>query len=888
MSLTTALHVSISILDSTRSEDDVARTSYIWAELHRSLCVLEKQQWVAVTMLCQLWNTTSYKAADFIADKLSEAGLVDVLFRKIGDHQVKGVQLHDLVHDVATRNATKANEGSVWHARLLQGYASRDGNNLPMQDGCREWWKTERGVDMYVDENVVRHLIGAGNVLEAALLVARPQWIARQVESYGMLSFERDVDLVTTALNTLSDAVTDRKDTVEGLRLVRNCVQAGLSAILDNAREVYFQITARMVYAKDSSSFVKRIVQYAERHAVKPCLKTVSACVEQAESVGGKKCLCFGVRCIQIVESEGIVIAGCVGGKIAVFDMETCERKVEWKGHEEFVYCLAVTTDERLLVSGSDDKTARVWDMTKDFALVAVCEIGCVAISIDATPDNQLCVVGNEDGTVSVWELDSGRCVVPELGKHERSVESVAVSPDGQLVASGDRGGVIKLWPMNDESEMDSAHSAGMQDNPGTSFLLRALARLFQAGTGGRGSDSTNVSLVATLEGHTDWIRTLRFTKDGSKLVSGSEDETVRLWDVRTGSQIGEAFCEHTDWVMSVSISDDGHEIFSVGRDGALCVWRMDGNLARRVQFAEKVVWMYDAKIISGGEKVVWCDLDSVDVTDVRSDLSATACSSRHKGVVSAICVTPNGARVISGSEDGALMVWDTATGLQVGTTIEGHESWVNDVAITPDGQRFVSVSDDRTVRVWDLETHEQLAVFEGHSGDVNCVEISLDGKTAITGSWGGTVLMWDLDACDGSHKVLEGHSGWVWCLYLAQDGQHFVSLSEEEAILWNMETVEIVKRIEKGEACWMPVDEVEGLFGVPLLSSLRMGGIRLGSDWIKITYHQNGAESVLATMDSAINSMGFSPVTKTLCVGLRSGHVGIFELDHDVVLVEE
>ena len=253
--------------------------------------------------------------------------------------------------------------------------------------------------------------------------------------------------------------------------------------------------------------------------------------------------------------------------------------------------------------------------------------------------------------------------------------------------------------------------------------------------------------------------------------------------------------------------------------------------------------------------------------------------------------MTPNGARVISGSWDGALMVWDTATGLQVGTTIEVHESFVRDIAITPDKQRFVSVSGDGTVRVWDLETHEQLAVFEGHSGGVNCVEISLDGKTAMTGSGNGTVLMWDLDACDGCHKVLEGHSYAVRRLHLAHDGHHFVSLSWI-AILWNMETIEIVRRIEKGHAYRMSVDEIEGMFGVPINWNLRMGDLRLGSDENKITYHHNGGELVLAALESVIYSMDFSRVTKTLCVGLWSIHVRVFELelgdDLDVVLVEE
>ena len=174
----------------------------------------------------------------------------------------------------------------------------------------------------------------------------------------------------------------------------------------------------------------------------------------------------------------------------------------------------------------------------------------------------------------------------------------------------------------------------------------------------------------------------------------------------------------------------------------------------------------------------------------------------------------------------------------------------------------------------------------------MNCVEIFLDGKTAITGFWDGTVVMSELDACDGSHKVLEGHLDAVERLYLARDGQHFVSLSEGDAILWNMETVEIVKRIEKEHAYRMSIDEIEDLFGAPMNWNLRIGDIRLGRDENKITYHQNGTELVLATLDSPIRLMEISRITKTLCLSLWFGHAGIFVLelkdDLDLVLVEE
>ena len=818
-----------------------------------------------------------------------------------GMQQRRSVFIDRLVHEIVeyvvnihgdtAQSVTRANMVAR-HASMLHNYCSVGGHVLQMRDGCRTWWEVDNSTDKYVEDNVVRHLIGAGLVREALFLVTKPQWIARQLERCGITSFERDVAWLILTLEICSGSVSDRIEAVEGLALVRNCVRAGLNAILDNPREVHFQICARMVFAKESSLFANNIVLYAEGRALKPSLRALNACAQQAETFDGKMFLCSGARCVQVLEVACMVIVGCWGGEIALFDMETFERKAHWDAHGNCVNCLAVTADERLLVSGSRDKTAKVWDMNNGFDLVADCDVGCEVECADVTPDGKRFVVGDEDGTVSVWELESGRCVAQLLGRHERSVSSIAVSPTGKLAASGDWEGVIKLWSMNNEPEIDSARSAVEGDNLGTSFLLRALARQFEMHSGEHGSELSNVSLFATLGGHLNRVRALCFTTDGRKLVSGSDGDIVQIWDIETGIEVGVAFGGPTDVVRSVSLSADEHKMFSVGDNGAMLVWTMDGYMERRLQFAKEGVWVRDAKIVSDGEEVVWCGGSWVHVTDVRSDLSAADPGSRYKLSVDAMRVTPDGTLVISGSGDGTLIVWDTATGLQVGTTIEGHSRQVRDVAVTPDGQRFVSVSKDDTIRVWDLATHAQLAVLEGQSAFMQCVEISLDGKTAITGSVDCTVLMWDLDACDGSHRGLVGHSDSVRRLYLAQDGLHFVSLSAEDAFLWNTENADFVKRIEKEDAYQMSADEIEGMFGVPILSSLRISDIRLGSSWNKITYQQGGTQLVLATMDSRINSMDFSGVTKTLCVGLASGHVGIFELeledDGDIVEVEQ
>jgi small GTP-binding protein len=116
------------------------------------------------------------------------------------------------------------------------------------------------------------------------------------------------------------------------------------------------------------------------------------------------------------------------------------------------------------------------------------------------------------------------------------------------------------------------------------------------------------------------------------------------------------------------------------------------------------------------------------------------------------VAVTPDGRRVISGSNDGTVRVWDLGTG-QCLATLENHIDFVWGVAVTPDGRRVISGSDDGTVRVWDLETGQCLATLEGHTGGVDDVAVTPDGRRVISGSDDKTVRVWDLPPIAGEAR---------------------------------------------------------------------------------------------------------------------------------------
>jgi len=121
-----------------------------------------------------------------------------------------------------------------------------------------------------------------------------------------------------------------------------------------------------------------------------------------------------------------------------------------------------------------------------------------------------------------------------------------------------------------------------------------------------------------------------------------------------------------------------------------------------------------------------------------------------HTDGVYSVSFSPDGKRIVSGSGDNTLKVWDAQTGQET-LTLEGHSDWVSSVSFSPDGKRIVSGSDDNTLKVWDAQTGQETFTLKGHSGWVKSVSFCPDGKWILSGSFDNTVKVWDISSLDTS-----------------------------------------------------------------------------------------------------------------------------------------
>ncbi|KIM30107.1 hypothetical protein M408DRAFT_66858, partial [Serendipita vermifera MAFF 305830] len=297
--------------------------------------------------------------------------------------------------------------------------------------------------------------------------------------------------------------------------------------------------------------------------------------------------------------------------------------------------------------------------------------------------------------------------------------------------------------------------------------------------------------------GHQGSVWSVTFSPDGRRIVSGSKDHTIRVWDAETGETVLGPLQGHTSSVYSVSFSPDGKRIVSGSGDHTIRVWDAEtggtvlGPLQGHRSQVTSVSFSPDGKRIVSGS---WDR--TIRVWDTETGETVLGPLQGHSESTNSVSFSPDGKRIVSGSHDNTIRVWDVETGETVLGPLQGHSDSINSVSFSPDGKRIASGSSDHTIRVWDSETGETvLGPLRGHSDSTNSVSFSPDGKRIVSGSWDRTIRVWDTETGETVLGPLQGHRSMVFSVSFSPDGKRIVSGSRHRGIrVWDAETGQTVQ----------------------------------------------------------------------------------------------
>ncbi|MBF0591747.1 MAG: metallophosphoesterase [Nitrospirae bacterium] len=494
------------------------------------------------------------------------------------------------------------------------------------------------------------------------------------------------------------------------------------------------------------------------------------------------------------ISADGLkIVSGSKDRTLRIWDMYTGSLINTLEGHSDSVHSVAISPDGMKIVSGSWDRTIRIWDMNTG-SLINTLEghigsVTSIAINLDGTK----IVSGSYDKTIRIWDMNTGS-LINTLEGHIGSVTSIAVSPDGTKIVSGSEDKTIRIWDMNTgelintlKEHVGSVCSVAItNDNKKiVSGSEDKTIRIWDMNTG---------KLINTLEEHGNFVSCITISADDKKIVSGSLDNMIRIWDLETGNLLY-TLDGHSYYVSSVAISADSTKIVSGSGDDTIRIWDIE-NFSHIDIIKGHGYYVEGVTISSDGTKIVTGSADkAIRIWDTNTGRVINTLEG-HSDAVFCVAISQDGMKIVSGSEDKTARIWDMKTGNLI-NTLKGHGKYVYCVTISQDGTKIVSGSADKTIRIWDTKTGTLINTLEGHTASVESVAISWDDKVIVSGSWDRTIRIWDTKT-GTLINTLAGHGDHVYCVTISPDGTKIVSGSADKTIrIWDTKTGGLINTLE-------------------------------------------------------------------------------------------
>ncbi len=370
--------------------------------------------------------------------------------------------------------------------------------------------------------------------------------------------------------------------------------------------------------------------------------------------------------------------------------------------------------------------------------------------------------------------------------------------------------------------------------------------------------DVDSGSELRALTGHTNWIKSLAISRTGEKLASGSNDRTVRVWDVATGRELLR-LSGHEGPVEALVFSPDDHWLISGSKDATIRVWDLvTGKEARRLPGntggITALAFSSDGKTLASGSVD-----NTIKLWDAASwNLEHTL--TKHTKRINSLSFSPDGQRLASAAGDGSILLWDPTQG-QERLSLKGASTAILSAAFVGDG-KLLSISADGTIKSWDPASGKERRVTTTDLGGEEMLFASFGRSGALVASSPGSKAV-DLRSTDTGSVTgrLESHSASFYSVAFSHDGRWLASGANDRTIrLWQIATGRELPRLT-GHAGWVRA--------IAFSPDSRMLASGSNSGEVKLWEVNGGHESYSVPYNQEqIHTIAFSPDGKWLAAG--------------------
>jgi len=466
--------------------------------------------------------------------------------------------------------------------------------------------------------------------------------------------------------------------------------------------------------------------------------------------------------------------------------LRECPRLIQLWFHEGPVQVAVFSPGGGVILTASDDKTARLWDPASGEPIGSPLDHGAAVASAVFRPDGKVVATVGADGAACLWDVPSGQLLLT-LKPNSRPLTCVAFDHTGQHLLTAGEDGTARIWDTKTGQPLLPPLEHGgtvrwASFSPDGSRVVTAgqkSARLWLAANGEPAAPEMR---------HDGPVTDALFSPDGRYVLTASMDGTARLWDSATGKRL--RIFRHRRTVVQALFSPDGELILTASDDHTACLWdtatgERRGEPLRHPSGLNAATFSADGRLIAtagdDNSARVWSALTGEALTPML----------QHNGSVNAVAFSPDGRRLVSAASDHQVRLWDLTA-----LPPAGPRPWANADESRPpsrflssDGQFEAVVEKDQTVRVQDALSRKVLSPPLSHGSTVTHAVFSPDNRLLLTSSDDNCTRIWSWAAGELVTAPLT-HKGGVLQAVFSPDARRVATVcADGTARAWDAET---------------------------------------------------------------------------------------------------